>query len=55
VHAALTGREFLPYPDEVLGKKTVYRTDDVRREQPRVVGLWNKQWQRAGGGGVSAE
>ena len=49
VHAALTGREFLPYPDEILGKMTVYRTDDVVREQPRVVSQWNQHWQRAGG------
>lgn len=52
VHKGLGGREFLPYPDEVLGKKVLYRTDDVLREQPKVMGLWNSYWESSGGAKV---
>ena len=52
VHAALWGRDFLPYPDEIMGKKILFRTDDVLREQPRIVTQWNQYWQRAGGGAI---
>jgi ABC-type Fe3+ transport system substrate-binding protein len=48
VHRDLGGKEFLPYPDEVLGKKTLYRTDDVLAQQGRVIALWAKYWQQAG-------
>jgi iron(III) transport system substrate-binding protein len=49
VHAGLTSRDFLPYPDEVLGKKTLFRTDDVLAEQPRIMAKWSHLWQSAGG------
>ncbi len=49
VNKALAGREFLPYPDEVLGKKILYRTDDVLRQQGRVTAMWSKYWQGSSG------
>jgi iron(III) transport system substrate-binding protein len=52
VHGALGGREFLPYPDEVLGKKILYRTDDVLREQPKVMAKWRQAWESAGGAAI---
>jgi iron(III) transport system substrate-binding protein len=52
VHTALARREFMPYPDEVLGKKTLYRTDDVLAGQPKVMQRWAHYWQNAGGGGL---
>jgi iron(III) transport system substrate-binding protein len=52
VHAALWTRDFLPYPDEVMGKKMLYRTDDVLAGQPAVMQRWSHYWQSAGGGGL---
>ena len=49
VHGRLGGREFLPYPEEILGKKVLYRTDDVLRAQPKIMGLWRQRWESAGG------
>jgi hypothetical protein len=49
VHAALTGREFLPYPDQILGKRIISRDDAVLAAQPRIVEGWRKRWQAAGG------
>lgn len=49
VHAGLVSREFLPYPDEIIGKKILYRTDDVLKQTRRVVATWQKHWQEAGG------
>jgi iron(III) transport system substrate-binding protein len=52
VHAALWSREFLPYPDEVMGKKMLFRTDEVLAGQPKVMQRWAHYWQNAGGGGL---
>jgi len=49
VHAGLWGRDFLPYPDEVMGKKLLFRTDEVFQEQGRVMAKWSQLWQSAGG------
>ena len=49
VHVALWGRDFLPYPDEVMGKKLLFRTEDVLAEQPRIMAKWSQLWQSAGG------
>lgn len=49
VHRELGGREFLPYPDEILGKRTFYRTEDVLKQQGRITAQWVKRWQSASG------
>ena len=52
VHVALWGRDFLPYPDEVMGKKLLFRTEDVLAEQPRIMAKWSQLWQSAGGANI---
>ena len=49
VHAALDSREFMPYPEEIIGKQILYRTDDVLAGQRRIISLWRKYWEGAGG------
>ncbi len=49
VRADLATREFLPYPDEVLGKKLAPRTEKLILTSGKVVGWFNKAWQDAGG------
>jgi iron(III) transport system substrate-binding protein len=49
VHAALDSREFMPYPDQVIGKKILYRTDDVLAKQRQAIALWRKYWEGSGG------
>lgn len=50
VHRELTGKEFLPYPDEVLGKKVAYRTNEVLQKMgPKVVAPWKRAWTTNGG------
>jgi iron(III) transport system substrate-binding protein len=49
VHAALDSREFMPYPEQIIGKKILYRTDDVLADQRRIITLWRKYWEGAGG------
>jgi iron(III) transport system substrate-binding protein len=49
VHADLGTREFLPYPELILGKKVLYCTADVLREQPKVMATWRKYWENASG------
>lgn len=53
VHSELTGRRFLSYPDTILGKKLLYRTDDVIRGQRKYVRMWMEQWAKAGGPDLS--
>jgi iron(III) transport system substrate-binding protein len=51
VRADLAKREFLPYPDEVLGKKLALRTEHLILTSGKVVGWFNQEWQQAGGKG----
>jgi iron(III) transport system substrate-binding protein len=52
-HSALTGREFLPYPEQIVGKKVLYRDDAVLAQQPRVMEGWRKRWEAAGGAALA--
>jgi hypothetical protein len=40
-------KEFLPYPEEVIGKKTATPGDDETKA--KVAKLWNKLWLQGGG------
>jgi iron(III) transport system substrate-binding protein len=48
-HTALKGREFIPYPDQVVGRKALLRDDAVFEGQPKVMETWRNYWERAGG------
>jgi iron(III) transport system substrate-binding protein len=54
-NAGLAGREFLHYPEEVLGKKTAPLTGATLREMPRMMAFWEEHWNKAGGPGSSTE
>ncbi len=49
VREDLARKEFLPYPDAVLGKKLALRTEHLILTSGKVVGWFNKAWQQAGG------
>lgn len=41
-------RGFLPYPEEIIGKKIAYRTAEILEEAPRSAELFRKAFQEAG-------
>jgi iron(III) transport system substrate-binding protein len=47
----LQRREFLPYPDEVLGHKLVVRTPAAQENMHNVVSAFNKYWMAGGSSG----
>lgn len=50
VHGELDRREFLIFPDEVMGKPEALRSDSVVDETTRrVVNYWNRMWVAGGG------
>lgn len=53
VHRELASKEFLPFPEEVLGKKQFYRTDEVIDVQRKYIRRWIQAWQGAGGPDLS--
>ncbi len=52
VRTDLASKEFLPYPDQVLGKKLALRTEHLILTSGKAVGWFNSAWQKAGGKGV---
>ena len=46
----LTGGEFQAYPDEIVGRKLVFRTSEVRANVGNVVKAFNRYWLAGGGG-----
>jgi hypothetical protein len=48
VNIELKGKEFLPFPDEIIGKKIVLRDETILAEGDHVDALWQKVWEAAG-------
>jgi len=48
VNVELKGKEFLPFPDEIIGKKIVLRDETILAEGDHVDALWQKVWEAAG-------
>jgi len=48
-HKGLQRKEFLPYPDAVLGKPTAPLTPAVLREMPKIIKVWHEYWVKSGG------
>ena len=48
-HKELRDKRFLPYPDEILGKKRAWRTQKVVKAMPTIVGKWREYWVKGGG------
>jgi iron(III) transport system substrate-binding protein len=53
-HKDMRRREFLPYPDEMMGRKLVIRTPAAQANMENITALWGKYWGAAGSGGASA-
>jgi iron(III) transport system substrate-binding protein len=48
-HKGLQRKEFLPYPEEVLGKEAAPLTPAVLKEMPKIIALWHQYWVKSGG------
>jgi iron(III) transport system substrate-binding protein len=48
-HKDLQRKEFLPYPEEVLGREAAPLTPAVLREMPKVIKVWHEYWVKSGG------
>ena len=48
IHRELQLKEFRPYPEETMGKKTKYRTAEILATAPRVAEVFRKTWEAAG-------
>ena len=45
VHPAFQRREFLSFPDQIIGKKTAFRTPRLMVEEwPNLLKLWRTRW-----------
>jgi ABC-type Fe3+ transport system substrate-binding protein len=50
VHPAFQRREFLSFPDQVIGKKTAFRTPFLlEKEWPRLLQFWRNKWFASSG------
>ena len=50
VHKELRRKEFLPFADEILGKKTAFRDPGIELEiQPKLLAYWDELWMKTGG------
>jgi len=48
VHKDLHRKEFIPFPEEIEGRKIAFRDPVVLEESlPRVFEAWNPLWERA--------
>ena len=50
-HKALQRKEFIPFPEEVIGKEQAPLTPAVLDEMPKIIAAWHKYWVESGGGG----
>jgi iron(III) transport system substrate-binding protein len=48
VNVELKQKEFLPFPEEILGKKIVLRDEAILAETDHVGDVWQKMWETAG-------
>jgi len=50
VHKELQRREFVPFADEILGKKDAFRDPAIEVEiQPKLLAYWDELWLKGGG------
>jgi len=50
VHKELQRREFVPFADEILGKKDAFRDPTIEVEiQPKLLAYWDELWLKGGG------
>jgi ABC-type Fe3+ transport system substrate-binding protein len=50
VHKDLQRREFVPFADQILGKKDAFRDPGVELEiQPKLLAYWDELWLKGGG------
>ena len=50
VHKALRRKEFLPFADEISGKKAAFRDPGIELEiQPKLLAYWDELWLKSGG------
>jgi ABC-type Fe3+ transport system substrate-binding protein len=50
-HKDLKRREFLPYPDEILGHTLVVRTPAAQANMANISAAWGRYWMAGGGSG----
>jgi iron(III) transport system substrate-binding protein len=48
-HQGLQSKEFLPFPEEVLGKPIAPLTPAVLKEMPNIIKVWHEYWVKSGG------
>ena len=48
-HKGLQSKEFLPYPDDVLGKEQAPLTPAVLKDMPKIIKIWHEYWVKSGG------
>jgi iron(III) transport system substrate-binding protein len=48
-HQGLQSKEFLPFPEDVLGKPIAALTPAVLREMPKIIKVWHEYWVKSGG------
>lgn len=50
VHKDLQTKEFLPFPEEIIGKEISFRGPEIELEiQPKLLEFWNDLWLKGGG------
>jgi iron(III) transport system substrate-binding protein len=48
-HRGLQSKEFLPYPEDVLGKPQAPLTPAVLKDMPKIIKVWHEYWVKSGG------
>ena len=48
VNIELKRKEFLPFPEQIEGKKIVLRTEAILAQAEHVGDIWEKTWESAG-------
>lgn len=46
IHKDMQTKEFLPFPNEILGKKIAFRDPGLEEEHGELLELWNPYWER---------
>ena len=48
MHRDFKMKEFLPYPEQILGKKVVFRDAEILATAPRVAEVFRKTFEESG-------
>lgn len=46
IHKGLQTRRFMPFPDQILGKKIAFRDPGLEEKHDQLLELWNPYWER---------